>query len=131
LRRNIARLYPALFRSIADPVSVCHLKDHERIAMLFSAVLKSIAYFVLTFSAAMVWDSPAYAQLSNVNNLLQNIESVLKGAGVTIASIAIIVSGYKIIFQGARFEDVSKILIGGLLIGGATSLAGWLIGAAA
>ena len=61
----------------------------------------------------------------------QNIESVLKGAGVTIASIAIIVSGYKIIFQGARFEDVSKILIGGLLIGGATSLAGWLIGAAA
>lgn len=99
--------------------------------MFFTAVLKSFAYFVLTFSAALVWDTPAYAQLSNVNNLLQNIETVLKGAGVTVASIAIIVSGYKIVFQGARFEDVSKILIGGLLIGGATSMAGWLIGAAA
>lgn len=103
----------------------------ERIIMLLSAIFKSFAYFVLTFSAALVWDSPAYAQLSNVNNLLQNIETVLKGAGVTVASIAIIVSGYKIIFQGARFEDVSKILIGGLLIGGATSMAGWLLGAAA
>ena len=68
--------------------------------MLLTAVLKSFAYFVLTFSAVLVWDSPAYAQLSNVNNLLQNIETVLKGAGVTVASIAIIVSGYKIIFTG-------------------------------
>lgn len=99
--------------------------------MLLTAVLKSLAFFVISFSAALAWDGPAYAQLSNVNNLLQNIETVLKGAGVTVASIAIIVSGYKIIFQGARFEDVSKILIGGLLIGGATSMAGWLIGAAA
>lgn len=99
--------------------------------MFVSAVLKSFAFFIITFSAALAWDTPAFAQLSNVNNLLQNIETVLKGAGVTVASIAIIVSGYKIIFQGARFEDVSKILIGGLLIGGATSMAGWLIGAAA
>ena len=99
--------------------------------MFVSAVLKSLVFFAITFSGALAWDTPAYAQLSNVNNLLQNIETVLKGAGVTVASIAIIVSGYKIIFQGARFEDVSKILIGGLLIGGATSMAGWLIGAAA
>ena len=35
--------------------------------MLLSAVLKSFAYFVLTFSAVLVWDTPAYAQLSNVN----------------------------------------------------------------
>jgi len=99
--------------------------------MFVSAVLKSLTFFIILLSAALAWDTPAYAQLSNVNNLLQNIETVLKGAGVTVASIAIIVSGYKIIFQGARFEDVSKILIGGLLIGGATSMAGWLIGAAA
>lgn len=99
--------------------------------MFISTLLKSLAFLLFSMSGALFLDTPAYAQLSNVNNLLQNIESVLKGAGVTVASIAIIVSGYKIVFQGARFEDVSKILIGGLLIGGATSMAGWLIGAAA
>jgi len=69
----------------------------------------------------------AWAQLANVNNVATAVQDTLKAGGVAVASAACISSGYKVAFQGARFEDVSKVLIGGTMIGGATSAAGYLI----
>lgn len=72
----------------------------------------------------------AWAQLAQVNNVATAVLDTMKAGGTAVAASACAVSGYKVAFQGARFEDVSKVLIGGTLIGGSTAAAGWLMGAA-
>ncbi len=66
--------------------------------------------------------------LSNVNTLLQNVFNLLQGIAVVAVSIAIIWVGYKLIFQQARWADVANIIFGAAFIGGATSIAHWLLG---
>jgi len=66
--------------------------------------------------------------LSNVNTILQSVLTVLQGASAVIVAIAVITVGYRMIFQHARWSEVSNIVIGALFIGGATSIAGWLLG---
>lgn len=66
--------------------------------------------------------------LSNVTTILQNVLTVLQGASAVIVAIAVITVGYRMIFQHARWSEVSNIVIGALFIGGATSIAGWLLG---
>ena len=72
----------------------------------------------------------AWAQLAQVNNVATAVLDTMKAGGTAVAASACAVSGYKVAFQGARFEDVSKVLIGGTLIGGSTAAAGWLMSAA-
>ena len=66
--------------------------------------------------------------LSNVNTLLQNVLTMLQGIAVVAVSIAIIWVGYKLIFQQARWADVANLVFGAAFIGGATSIAHWLLG---
>jgi type IV secretion system protein VirB2 len=66
--------------------------------------------------------------LSKVNSLLQNLLTLLQGASAVIVAIAVIAVGYKMIFQQARWSEVSNIVIGALFIGGASSIASWLLG---
>jgi len=70
---------------------------------------------------------PAWAQLSQVNTLLNTIQTVLLGVGGVICSIAIIWAGFRMMFQHARFGDVANVFIGGLFVGCATVIAGMLI----
>lgn len=72
----------------------------------------------------------AWAQLSTVNNVATMVADTLKAGGVAVAGSAIMSSGYKVAFQGARFEDVSKVVIGGGMIGGGMTAAGFLVGGA-
>jgi type IV secretion system protein VirB2 len=67
-------------------------------------------------------------QLSNVTTLLQNVLTVMQGVAVVAVSIAIIWVGYKLVFQQARWADVANIIFGAAFIGGATSIAHWLLG---
>jgi len=72
---------------------------------------------------------PAFAQggLSSVNTFLDNVVSILRGAGVLIVTVAIMWCGYKMIFKGASFSEVAMIFVGGLLIGGAATISSYLI----
>jgi type IV secretion system protein VirB2 len=85
-------------------------------------VLASV--FGLLFALA---PEAAFAQ-AQVNTVLTRVVTMLTGAGVLVLTVAIIWVGYKMIFAGARFSDVAHILIGGILIGGAATFAGWLLG---
>ena len=79
--------------------------------------------------SASLASAQAFAQgLSNVNTILQNVLTVLQGASAVIVAIAVITVGYRMIFHHARWSEVSNIVIGALFIGGATSIAGWLLG---
>jgi type IV secretion system protein VirB2 len=72
---------------------------------------------------------PVYAQLEKVNTTLSLIQTTLIGVSVICLTIAIIWAGYKMIFQHARWTDISNIVIGGILIGASGPIAAWLAGA--
>lgn len=59
---------------------------------------------------------------------LNNITSLLGIASIAVVTIAIVFAGYQIAFAHKRISDVAPILIGGLLIGAAGQLAGWILG---
>lgn len=71
--------------------------------------------------------SPAFAQISRVNTVMSNVQTVLVGVSVTILTVAIMWAGFKMAWQHAKWSEVSNIVIGGILIGGASGIAGWLI----
>lgn len=66
-------------------------------------------------------------EFSKFDTVLNNVTSVMSKAGVAVVTIAIIWAGYKMIFQNARWADVSTVVLGSVLIGGAPSLATFLI----
>jgi type IV secretory pathway VirB2 component (pilin) len=73
---------------------------------------------------------PALAQggLQKVNTFVENVLTVLRGVSIGVVTIAIIWAGYKFLFKHADLGEAGKILGGGLLIGGAAELAGYLLG---
>ncbi|MCZ8108947.1 MAG: TrbC/VirB2 family protein [Burkholderiales bacterium] len=73
--------------------------------------------------------APAHAQLEKVNTTLTLIQTTLIGVSVVCLTIAIIWAGYKMIFQHARWTDISNIVIGGILIGASGPIAAWLAAA--
>lgn len=81
-----------------------------------------VAIAVMLFAA-----SPAFAQISKVNTVMSNVQTVLVGVAVTIFTLAIMWAGFKMAFQHAKWSEVSNIVIGGILVGGASGIAAWLI----
>ncbi|WP_321968300.1 TrbC/VirB2 family protein [Burkholderia cepacia] len=96
-------------------VRVTDLSDRQTVRSAASAVV------------ALLFASPAWAQLSQVNTLLNTIQTTLLGVGGVICSISIIWAGFRMMFQHARFGDIANVFIGGLFVGCATVIAGMLI----
>lgn len=71
--------------------------------------------------------SPAFAQVTKVNTVMANVQTVLVGAAVTIFTLAIMWAGFKMAFQHAKWSEISNIVIGGIFVGGAGGFAAWLI----
>lgn len=82
----------------------------------------------MTMALLAFFAGPAAAEgLDSVNTFLDTVVDLLTGAGVLIVTVAIMWCGYKMIFKGASFSEVAMIFVGGLLIGGAATIAGYLI----
>lgn len=81
----------------------------------------------LALSLMLLAASPAFAQISKVNTVMSNVQTVLVGVAVTIFTLAIMWAGFKMAFQHAKWSEVSNIVIGGILVGGASGIAAWLI----
>ncbi len=74
--------------------------------------------------------SPALAQtggLDKVNTFMDNVVAILRGASIAVVTAAIMWAGYKFLFKHADIAEVGKIVLGGLLIGGAAELARYLL----
>jgi type IV secretory pathway VirB2 component (pilin) len=89
-----------------------------------SSVILSITYLL---NSAI---NTAFAEggLDKVNTFMDNVLTVLRGGSIAVVTIAIMWSGYKFLFKNAELSECTKILGGGLLIGGATEIARYLIG---
>ena len=80
--------------------------------------------------AALFAAEPALAQtggLEKTNTFANNVLAILRGVSITTVTIAIMLAGYKFMFKHADLAEVGKILIGGLLIGGAAELARYIL----
>lgn len=71
--------------------------------------------------------TPAIAQVAKVTTTMTGVQSLLMGVSVTIFTIAFIWGGCRIAFQHAKLMDVSNIFFGGIICGGASAFAAWLI----
>lgn len=71
--------------------------------------------------------SPAFAQISKVNTVMANVQTTLVGVSVTMFTLSIIWAGFKMSFQQAKWSEISNIVIGGILVGGASGIAAWLL----
>lgn len=83
------------------------------------------ALFVMALTLVMT--NSAFAQITKVNTVMANVASVLTGVSVLIFTITIMWAGFKLAWQHAKWSDISNIVIGGILVGGAAGIASWLI----
>ena len=88
-----------------------------------SAPGRALAAFFLLLAAG-----PAFAQVAQVTTVMTNVQTMLTGVAVTVFTIAICWAGFKMAFQHAKWSEISNIVIGGILVGGAAAIATWLIG---
>lgn len=76
----------------------------------------------------LAFATPAMAEgLESVNTFLETVTTLLKGAGIGIVTIAIMWAGYKLLFQKSGIMEIAPLFAGALLIGGASTIAGYLI----
>jgi len=72
---------------------------------------------------------PGFAEAcANVDGFMQSVVTLLGAVSIGVVTVAIIFAGYQIAFAHKRLSDVAPILIGGLLIGGAATIATWFVG---
>lgn len=77
--------------------------------------------------AVFLESNPAWAQITKVNTVMQNVQTVLTSVAVTLFTVAIMWAGFKMAFSHAQWSDVSNVVIGGMLVGGAAGIAAWLL----
>lgn len=65
--------------------------------------------------------------ISKVNTFMQSLQTALYAVGAIVLTIAIMWAGFKIMFQGNTLREVAPVLIGGILVGSASSIAAYMI----
>lgn len=82
-------------------------------------------------AAALSTSFGAHAGISGAmgkaTTLLTEVSTGLTALGVIVVTIAILFVGFRMIFRNAQWADLAPIFWGGLLVGGAATLAGALM----
>ena len=65
--------------------------------------------------------------IDKVNSFLENLSPALYGIGAVVLTIAFMWAGFKIMFQGQTLREVAPVFIGGVLVGAASAIAGYII----
>ena len=85
--------------------------------------VRSVALAVLTVPAA----GPALAGLPNLTTAVANLTAILTGVSVAVVTLATMWVGFETLHRGAQWEDVKRIVIGAVIIGGAAALAAMIV----
>jgi type IV secretion system protein VirB2 len=75
--------------------------------------------------ATAVLSLPAHAQFTKATTALTTLQTWLFGLGITIATMAILFVGYRMMFKRESFGDHAHVFWGGLIAAMAPTLAGW------
>ncbi|TLD80755.1 conjugal transfer protein TraC [Helicobacter sp. MIT 11-5569] len=65
--------------------------------------------------------------IDKVNTFMENLSTALYAVGAIILTIAFMWAGFKIMFQGQTLREVAPVFIGGVLVGSASAIAGYII----
>lgn len=65
--------------------------------------------------------------LAKVDTLFQSVQTALYAVGVVVLTIAIMWAAFKVMFQGQTLREVAPTLLGGIIFGAASGIAGLLI----
>lgn len=65
--------------------------------------------------------------IDKVNSFLENLSVALYAIGAIVLTIAFMWAGFKIMFQGQTLREVAPVFIGGVLVGSASAIAGYII----
>lgn len=90
-------------------------------------ILITIAVLVIAYTPNL-WAASFEDACNKVTGFFARFETILRVASISIVTIAVVFAGYQIAFAHKRLSDVAPVLIGGLLIGGAATIAGWFVG---
>ena len=89
-----------------------------------SAWLRALTIFAIAAVLSLCLPLLAHAGIPDKPaTIVTNIVTMLTGLGVGLFTAACMWTGYKMAFAGAQFRDVSNILWGGVLAGGAAGFA--------
>lgn len=106
------RLLTNTFQSRTCPYRLCFWQD----------LFKSFYFFIVCLPLF------AHAQvLGNSSTLMQKVINELTIIGGLVVTIAIMFCGFRMVFQAAQWKDIAPIFWGGVLIGGAASIAGTVL----
>jgi hypothetical protein len=80
----------------------------------------SLLYFFCDIAMAQGLDVVAKGRMETVQTVMSTI-------GAIAVTIALVYVGIKMVFQAAEWKDVAPVFWGGVLIGGASIIGGFLI----
>lgn len=83
----------------------------------------SMAILCLTPSLALA----AGGGLQKVDTLFQSVQTALYAVGAVVLTIAIMWAAFKVMYQGQTLREVAPTLLGGIIFGAASGIAGLLI----
>jgi type IV secretion system protein VirB2 len=92
-----------------------------------SSLLMAIVFVAVLAVPNMLFAQTFEGADQRVRGFFDDVRGLLNMASVAIVTIAVIIAGYQIAFAHKRISDVAPILIGGLLIGAASQIAGMLL----
>jgi len=67
------------------------------------------------------------AGLERVGAAMENVRVALTTVSVVSVTVAVLWAGYKVLFGGQTFREAAPILIGGIVIGAASEIAGMFV----
>ena len=92
-----------------------------------SSLLMAVVFVAVLAVPNMLFAQTFEGADQRVCGFFDDVRGLLNMASVAIVTIAVIIAGYQIAFAHKRISDVAQILIGGLLIGAASQIAGMLL----
>lgn len=92
-----------------------------------SSLLMAVVFVAVLAVPNMLFAQTFEGADQRVCGFFDDVRGLLNMASVAIVTIAVIIAGYQIAFAHKRISDVAPILIGGLLIGAASQIAGMLL----
>ncbi|MGC9561746.1 TrbC/VirB2 family protein [Brachymonas sp. M4Q-1] len=126
------QLDAAVLASISPAAMEKKVRQVERVLMrwlpwvVMALICALFLYAPDAMAQATTSDSSTDAG-SKIQGFLLTVKKALGPISILIVTIAFIFAGYQIAFNHKRIGDVAPVLIGAIVIGAATQLAGWFI----
>lgn len=94
---------------------------------LLKSCLKPQSICLMAFVMLLPAQSFAAGGIDKVNSFLTNLSTALYAIGAIVLTLAIMWAGFKIMWQGQTLQQVAPTFIGGVLVGAASAIAGYII----